>query len=428
MEKDPQYYVPWRLQFKDSISTPCRAVLDGSSRTKFRPDGTGGRCLNDLVMKGKIETLNLVKMLLRFCTGLFAVTTDLQQFYNACKLLPQQWNLQRFLYRANMDPGNPVLEAVIMTLIYGIKSVSAQSEHALKLLADYIREKYPEVAKFLEDSRYVDDEGDSKATLEEIYELIAQAEETLGLVGLVAKEYTVSGEKPTEKVSKDGASLGVGGMKWFSESDMLEVAIPPLHFSKKKRGRLESKVETFTSTEVTNEQLMQDLDKFVPEKLTRRMVTSKKASIFDITGKLVPNLVSSTILLRKTMQETRGWDDPISSELRTKWLKQFLLWEKLKGVQFSRAMMPIDAINSRMRLIVAADAAKPSMIVGSWAGFKRKNGEHSCSQLLGRSLLPPENSTIPKDELTAYTAGSNMAWLVRNSLRDWIDSFILIGA
>ena len=37
--KDSQYYVLRRLQFKDSISTPCRAVLGGSSRTKFRPDG-----------------------------------------------------------------------------------------------------------------------------------------------------------------------------------------------------------------------------------------------------------------------------------------------------------------------------------------------------------------------------------------------------
>jgi hypothetical protein len=45
----------------------------------------------------------------------------------------------------------------------------------------------------------------------------------------------------------------------------LEVAIPPLHFSKKKRGRLESKAEIFMSTGVTNEQMMQDLDQFVPE-------------------------------------------------------------------------------------------------------------------------------------------------------------------
>ena len=115
------------------------AVLDGSFRTKFRMDGSAGRCMNDLVVKGKITSINLVKMLMRFRAGKFGVTCDLQQFYNSCKLLADQWNLQRFLYREDMNPDNPVLEGVIMTLIYGIKSVSCQSEHALKLLADLIR-------------------------------------------------------------------------------------------------------------------------------------------------------------------------------------------------------------------------------------------------------------------------------------------------
>ena len=27
----------------------------------------------------------------------YAITSDLQQFYNACKLIIEQWNLQRFL-------------------------------------------------------------------------------------------------------------------------------------------------------------------------------------------------------------------------------------------------------------------------------------------------------------------------------------------
>ena len=55
---------------------------EGSS-TKRRADGSGGRCLNDLVVKGKITTINLVKMLLRFVAGRFALNGDLQQFYNA---------------------------------------------------------------------------------------------------------------------------------------------------------------------------------------------------------------------------------------------------------------------------------------------------------------------------------------------------------
>ena len=44
---------------------------------------------------------------------------------------------------------NPVLEGVIMTLIYGVKSVSRKSEHALFLLANYITAQFPDVAKLI---------------------------------------------------------------------------------------------------------------------------------------------------------------------------------------------------------------------------------------------------------------------------------------
>ena len=60
----PQHYLPWRVVFKESISTPCRSVFDASSRTPVLESGVGGRCLNDIVMKGKVNTLNLINMLL----------------------------------------------------------------------------------------------------------------------------------------------------------------------------------------------------------------------------------------------------------------------------------------------------------------------------------------------------------------------------
>ena len=53
--KEVQYYLPWRIQFKPgSASTPARFVFDASSGTRKRKDGSGGRCLNDLVCKGPI--------------------------------------------------------------------------------------------------------------------------------------------------------------------------------------------------------------------------------------------------------------------------------------------------------------------------------------------------------------------------------------
>ena len=108
IHKEVQYFIPWRIAFSDSVTTPARPVLDASSRTRRRSDGSGGKSLNDLVCQGKVETLNLLNLVLNFRIGRFSVTGDLQQFYNACKLLPPQWNLQRFLFQADLNPSSPV--------------------------------------------------------------------------------------------------------------------------------------------------------------------------------------------------------------------------------------------------------------------------------------------------------------------------------
>ena len=48
------YFIPWRVIFKaSSISTPARPVFDCSAKTPITADGNGGKCLNDLMARGK---------------------------------------------------------------------------------------------------------------------------------------------------------------------------------------------------------------------------------------------------------------------------------------------------------------------------------------------------------------------------------------
>ena len=45
--------------------------------------------------------------------------------------------------------------------------------------------------------------------------------------------------------------------------------------------------------------------------------------------------------------------------------------------------MPLDAKNTKMRLLVGADAAESMIIVGAWGSFEKKDGSFSCQQLMG---------------------------------------------
>ena len=84
----------------------------------------------------------------------------------------------------------------------------------------------------------------------------------------------------------------------------------------------------------------------------------------------------------------------------------------MRGLQFARARIPVDAVDGKMMLIA-----------GIRARFLRKNGEYSSQHLIGRSLLAKENSSIPREELEAITIGSNLlSHLGRTEFKGEVDS------
>ena len=421
LNKEVQHHLIWRVVFSGSVTTPTRPVMDASARTPFRKDGSGGKSLNDLVCKGKIESLNLIKVLLRFVVGKAAFTGDLRQFYNACKLNNDQWNLQRFLWVENLDPDGEIIEAVMTTLIYGVASVSAQTEFAMLELADLIEESNPDLALFLRKSRYVDDLQESKTSQQKCLQLAQQSDNEFNKLGLSCKAWTFSGMPPSPTVSNDGLSVSIfGGFSWFSEIDILELKFPRLHFSKPRRGRVPLTVKYFDGCSV------EDMELFVPNPLSKRQAASKVASLWDLLGHLTPIMPKIKIDLRETFKQTSDWDSPMPLDLRQRWVSNFWLIEQLRGLKFTRAIMPAEAINSNMRLLTSVDAAKPSLIMGCWGGFKMRDGTWSNQLVLGRCLLS-KNESIPKSELDALCGGSNMSWVVRLALADWVTEDYLFG-
>ena len=341
--------------------------MDASSRTRKRPDGTGGRCLNDYVVKGSTNNMNLLRLVLRWIVGRFAFTGDIAQFYNTCKLGARQWNLQRFIWKEDLDRAAPVKEGTITTLMYGVKCVAAQSGHALQELAETVKNEDPALYDFLKYCVYVDDMASSSSDLGACQELTRRADKLFSRVGLECKGWCFSGEDPPDKVTKDGISVGVASLVHIPAVDALRVKIPLLHFSKKRRGRLDDKTNFFQGA-------FGDLEEFVPKKLSRRQVTSKVASVFDVLGKFAPILIGLKLDLREVVLNTETWDEAMSPDLRNKWLSNFWKLELLKGINFQRAVMPENAINTDMRLITCVDAALETMMTGCW--------EVSCKRMV----------------------------------------------
>ena len=258
LSKTVQHYLPWRVVYKESISTPCRTVMDASSRTPVRQNGKGGRCLNDLTVKGRVNTLNLLNMLLRFIIGPVAFGGDLKQFYPSFALDEFHWNLQRVFWRENIDFEAKLEEIVIVSLIFGVRAVSALSERAVIELAEHVREELPRLAECLTKSRFVDDLLDSCMNIKIAKEIMGSADYLFESVGMGCKGWSMSGSDPHPEVTKDGLSVAAGGIVWWPKIDSVSIKIPPVHFGRKSRGKLVVGTEIFEGS-------FEDLNKFVPK-------------------------------------------------------------------------------------------------------------------------------------------------------------------
>ena len=164
------------------------------------------------------------------------------------------------------------------------------------------------------------------------------ADDLFESVGLSCKGWSFSGLEPPEDVADESGLVSIGGMKWHTKLDFLEVPIPLLHFSKKSRGRL------VMGTEVYDGHFMKDMENFVPKNLTSRMILSKKDSLFDVTGKFTHISAKLSLDLRRAIKETNDWNEIVSDSLRSKWVYNFFLLEQLRGLKFSRARMPSNAV------------------------------------------------------------------------------------
>ena len=409
------YWIPWNIQYKESISTPIRPVFNASSSSP------SGFSLNDCLAKGTPDLVRLLSVLLDWQMGESAICGDISQFYPSISLVPEHWQYQRILLREHLDPEGELLEAVIVKLAFGVHSVSAQSEETVRRVANELWNTLPEVASMLIKKRYVDDVGKSTNSREQSLKLIHETSKILKeKLNMEVKGWTIAGEKPPAEVTKDGISVELGGHVWWSEPDFFAQNIPPICFDKKKRGKLPEGSVGFDPKLTT-------LEEYVPKGLSRRMITSILAKIWDLMGKTTPVTLMFKYYLRRLIAESPEWDTPVSFQARALWIQNFEIIESMRGLIYLRCTRPEDALRSTCRLWILVDAAEWGMILTVYVGWERVGGKYSCSHLYGRGLLGPESLTLPQKELHILSEGADVSQLLSVMLEEWVEEILVAG-
>ena len=392
-----QNYLIWHPVWNEnSLSTSTRIVFNFSLPTP------SSYSVNDLLAKGRNNMNKLVEIFIAFRTHSVGYHTDVEQMYPTIKLDQEHWCMQRYLFQESLDPDALPEEKVIMRVIYGAVSSGNQAERGIRETARLQESDYPEVKEIVHKKCYVDDCMSGEADKETAYQRADEMALVLKRGGFNLKGFTFSGEDPPSHLTEDGESVKVAGVRWYSKSDELQLDVGDVNFARRRRGK----------------KVVSEKDRVIPEKLTRRMCTSKVAEVYDLTGRFAPLIACMKLDLRDLVTYKLDWDDVLPDNLRNVWVSHFEMIKEISKVRFKRAVVPSDAVSLDINTIDAGDASRNVACSAIYVRFLRKCGSYSCQLIFSRTKLlnESEGATQPRAEMTAALLNTHTGEVVRRAL------------
>ncbi|XP_076028384.1 uncharacterized protein LOC143017480 [Oratosquilla oratoria] len=399
----PVHYIHHHEVMKpNSQSTPMRIVFDSSASYR-------GHQLNAYWAKGPDILNSLLGVLLRMRQEKVVVMGDISRMYHTIRLDEKDQHTHRFIWRDFNVLEFP--EHYIMTRVtFGDRPSGIIATLALRHTAEKYASEYPAAAKMIMRNTYVDDMVQSVNSEEKATELIKEAEHILASGGFVVKHWVTSAnnhnfagikllETETEKVL---------GMSWDIKSDQFYYSVR-INFSP-KQNKIHSRPNL----------LNEELESKFPQDLTRRMVLSQIASVFDPLGLVQPFLLSAKLLMREMIMDSKneGWDDPMVQEYRRRWLHFFKELYNLENLRIERSIRPENATGNPI-LILFSDGSRLAYGAVAYCRFFTQLGEYRSSIIMAKSRMAPAKQTsIPRIELCAAVLSCRLRMKIEQEL-EW---------
>ena len=372
--------------------------------------------LNQTLAKGENKMGNMFVILIRCLSQRYAWASDISKLYNQLRLEPSALPFSLFLYHNSLDSGTTPEKWLMVRAWYGVTPTGSQAGFALDTLANMSADQYPEGRNCILNNRYVDDIPSGAGSTEDREIQINQEQEILKRGGFSLKYVVRSGEDPDPKATAEGTSTKMLGYKWETKDVILKLGLSELNLNKRIRGAKKAN-ESPVITSQDAEKLLQ------PLQLSRRQVVSKTAEIFDPVGLWEP--IKLNLKLMATELNGFEWDSPLPENFQNIWKNKLLEFVDYKLLSARRCGIPTDdELDSKIRLIVMADAAECAGGAAVFAGRKLKNGEWTYKLVGAKSKMM--KYTVPRNELSAILLATELAFLVKKALGDRVQEILYV--
>ena len=168
--------------FKETSSTTkTRVVFDGSGKSSTRLS------LNNILQVGPTVQPDLYLIVLRFRLHQVCFTADIEKMYCQILIHPQDGDLQRILWRYNIE--EPIKEYRLSTVTYGTSSAPFLATRCLKKLADNNQYQHPRASQVLSNNFYVDDLLSGTSSVQDAIELQREISTLLETSGFTLRKW-----------------------------------------------------------------------------------------------------------------------------------------------------------------------------------------------------------------------------------------------
>lgn len=273
-------------------STPVRIVFNSSA-------SYAGHTLNDYWYKGPDLLNNLFGVVIQFRENPVAICGDIAKMYHMIAIPEDDQHVHSWFLRRSFEVNRQTDTYVKTVLTFGDRPAPTMAITTMRKTAKMREEEKPKAAEAIFKNAYADDICDSVTNAEEARVLTTEVDEILETGGFHVKQWISSSqanatEEPNEVVLGGQSHVEkVLGTVWLPEKDNFTFKI---------------KIELAKETAPLG-----DPDMFIPVKLTKRLILSKLAGIFDPVGAGAAVLIKPKIAMQELCQLGLGWDDEVPS-------------------------------------------------------------------------------------------------------------------
>ncbi|XP_071654107.1 uncharacterized protein [Temnothorax longispinosus] len=432
---EQSYILPHHPVIKpDSTTTKLRVVFNASAKTSL------GTSLNDKLFAGPNKQKSLFCIVLRFRSHPFVITADIAAMFRQILVCEEDRDLQLILWRS--DPSQPVQIFRMNTVTYGTAcapylALSCLERLAIEELERFlkatltveemkkfleIRLKIEELKKFLEEALdnekseflqailvlledfYMDDVLSGASTIEGAIALRQQLSELLQRGQFQLRKWRSNDPRILEelpesnddnsflKIDKEGAMKTLG-LLWDAQSDVLQYSV-----SIEENSRV-----------------------------TKRLVLSQIAQIYDPLGLLGPVVIIAKCIMQSLWQIKTGWDEVLPTKLEATWKEYYKSLPQTNELKIPRNINPGN-VSNQFDLVGFGDASERAYGAVLYAVSQRSGGTLQAHLICSKSRVAPlKTISLPRLELDAALLLTKLTEQARKAYGDRIRNVSLFS-